>query len=369
MTRTARGGGQTHLPLASRRWRWSRVAAVRLMDLSGALRVWDRVANRRTPRILYYHNVHGPHDDITWCREPSLTLAVELFREHLANLRRHFRIVSLEEVVSDPAPDRVALTFDDGYRGVYEHVLPLLQQRDEVATVFLVTGRIGSSEVLWWDRLLGAVERLRSDNGMPDATTLLGKTWAHLLLEAPLEHLLDAYKQASGSERDAVDGTLAAFLPAKGASGRIFLSAEEIAALRRAGWTMGAHTVDHPLLPWLSDDELLGQLVSSRDTVLSLSGQTGCWFSYPDGTFGRREVEAVGHTGFQGAVQTGRRPEWGGRLALSRVGISAWAIASATGRYSPWRERWACARLTRSRLRALLRSSAAPGQDLGKRHA
>jgi peptidoglycan/xylan/chitin deacetylase (PgdA/CDA1 family) len=285
-------------------------------------------------------------------------MSVDLFRRHVESLRARFDIIGLDEVAESPAPDRLAITFDDGYRGVFEHAFPVLREWGIPATVFLVTGRVGSADLLWWDRLLVGVERLRALPPSQQESRLrgIGPSWGQLLARAPLEHLLDAYKATTGSERDAVDGLLGqAGSGPHTAPDRIFLSEKEIAELRNAGWTFGAHTVSHPLLPWLDDRRLQDELVASRDAVLQLTGQRGCWFSYPDGVFSDREETEVRRAGFDGAVQTGRRPARHGRFALPRVGISPWAIASPDGEYSAWRARWALGRLTGRRMLGLLK--------------
>jgi peptidoglycan/xylan/chitin deacetylase (PgdA/CDA1 family) len=331
------------------------VAGARLLDLSGGIRLWDWLANGSVPRIVYYHNVHRPEDDVSWCREPSLTMPFQMFRAHLESLRRRFDLVDLEDVAAAPGRGRLALTFDDGYRGVYDNAFPLLREWGIPATIFLVTDRIGSSEPLWWDKLLRAVEWLRGGIISGEGLQTLLPAWRRLLLEAPLEQLLDAYKQSGTADREAVDSFLHWLTPPKVAStDRIFLDGAEIRELQRAGFTFGAHTRTHPLLTWLDDQRLQDELVGSRDAVLSLTGKRECWFSYPDGTFGSREENAVTEAGFSGAVQTGRRPDRISQYALPRVGMSPWVVAGPNGEYSAWRERWALSRFTSSRMYRLL---------------
>ena len=67
-----------------------------------------------------------------------------LFRRGLAQLNVHgHKILALEQAVENlhtgkPFPPRaLAITFDDGYRSVYEEAFPVLQEFDMTATVFL----------------------------------------------------------------------------------------------------------------------------------------------------------------------------------------------------------------------------------------
>src|SRR5215471_10738948 len=97
-----------------------KVLASRLLQYSGAVGLWERFANRRRPLIVYWHSVHAPQEDLGWCREPSLSLPLELFRRQLEMLRRRFTVVGLDEAAAAASPRVAALTFDDGYRAVYQ---------------------------------------------------------------------------------------------------------------------------------------------------------------------------------------------------------------------------------------------------------
>jgi peptidoglycan/xylan/chitin deacetylase (PgdA/CDA1 family) len=345
------------LPHVSRRLSLVRTIGARLFDLTGALRMWDRIANASAPRIVYYHNIHGAGEDVRWCREPSLTMPVDLFREQLDYLRRHFTIVTLDEIYRKPRSNYLALTFDDGNRGVYDHAFPVLRAWGLPATIFLVTSRLGSSQVLWWDRFLLGMEGVRRlhEAAMEGVLGSLNARWRKLVKSAPLGTVLESYKMATGYERRAVDGVVDAILPAHmQASTRIFLSTEEIRELVGHGVTIGAHTRTHPLLPWLDDQQLRQEIEGSRDDVLALTGQEQCWFAYPDGAFGEREENLVARLKFSGAVQTARHPERSGRYAIRRIGISPATITAADGRFSAWRLRWKLGGISRRRLRALL---------------
>ena len=66
----------------------------------------------------------------------------------MAYLAEHRRVVSLSDLV-DPTPEtripRVAITFDDGYRNVLEHAVPVLREVGFPATFFVPTKWIGAT--------------------------------------------------------------------------------------------------------------------------------------------------------------------------------------------------------------------------------
>ena len=110
---------------------------------------WWRKRHSGTP-ILMYHRVGAPRSvpaSNKWC------VNEEDFRWQLdALLSRGYRGAALNELLETPSAGsrRAVLTFDDGYRGVFESALPALLDRGFSATVFVVTDRLGG--VSDWDR-------------------------------------------------------------------------------------------------------------------------------------------------------------------------------------------------------------------------
>lgn len=106
---------------------------------------------RRPPRrtILAYHAVgecSGADD------RNSLFVSPVAFAEQMADLARTRRVVSLAEALDERFPSGkpvVAITFDDGYRSVLEHALPVLERHEFPATMFVPTAYIGDENR--WD--------------------------------------------------------------------------------------------------------------------------------------------------------------------------------------------------------------------------
>ena len=109
---------------------------------------WWRPKRSGTP-ILMHHQV-GPHRPGSRLNRWRVT--ERDFTWQLDTLRRlGYAGVSLRDLLDAPRTEtrRVVLTFDDGYRGVKERVLPALLARGFRATVFVVADRIGA--VNDWD--------------------------------------------------------------------------------------------------------------------------------------------------------------------------------------------------------------------------
>lgn len=92
--------------------------------------------------ILMYHSV-GHNDKFS-------TVTPDAFAAQLRFLKRgRYTIAPLRTCIEqlergESLTGQVALTFDDGYEDFYTEVFPLLQEHDVPATVFVITGSLGS---------------------------------------------------------------------------------------------------------------------------------------------------------------------------------------------------------------------------------
>jgi len=115
----------------------------------------DAVLLRNAAVVVAFHRIR---DNVA----PSdpLTVDTATFERYCRFFRRHFRVVSLPELVSklergSPPNRELVITFDDGYRDNYENALPVLEKLSLPATFFLITQWIGTDFVPFWDEQLG----------------------------------------------------------------------------------------------------------------------------------------------------------------------------------------------------------------------
>lgn len=123
----------------------------------------SRLFGNRTPRvyILMYHSV----EDTPW----KYGVSPIVLERQLAYVRKRFHVVPLSDVVAHARgerilPDRsIAVTFDDGYKGVYEHVLFYAKAHAIPFTVFLTTDLremegLGNLPRVTWEEVRSMVE-------------------------------------------------------------------------------------------------------------------------------------------------------------------------------------------------------------------
>lgn len=103
--------------------------------------------------VVYYHRIADDNAN-------SWTVSNSEFRRHIEWLKRHFRLVSLEEAqrrIARPSNDEavISITFDDGYAENCEQALPWLIEQGVPCTYFVTTHYVLSGEPFPHDVAMG----------------------------------------------------------------------------------------------------------------------------------------------------------------------------------------------------------------------
>lgn len=92
--------------------------------------------------ILLYHHVSHSTPKVT-------SVSPDTFREHMQYLAEHHQVLPLKEVIEtlqnkQPLPDKVVvITFDDGYKNIYDNAHPILKEFSFPYTIFINPPLIG----------------------------------------------------------------------------------------------------------------------------------------------------------------------------------------------------------------------------------
>ena len=194
--------------------------------------------------MLMYHVIATPENaaEARFCRTP------DKFRKDMEQIREAgYHVLSFARVLDGIAgrielPDKaVAITFDDGIACAYENALPILQEFDCPASVFVVTGRVG---------------------GFNEFTDVFG---------FPRRRMLTAY---------------------------------EIRTLAGSGVDIGSHTVNHLWLGKTKNSVVAKELQDSKAALEDVLGQEVPHFAYPFGSWNLPVRDAVIEAGYTGACST-----------------------------------------------------------------
>jgi peptidoglycan/xylan/chitin deacetylase (PgdA/CDA1 family) len=156
----------------------------------------------------------------------------------------------------------VAITFDDGFRTVFEHAKPVLDELGWPGTVFVVTS----------------------------------------ILDKPAPHVWWLHSQAPETERAA-------------------LGDRELAELAGGGWEIGSHTRTHPLLSQLGSEERQEELVRSRNEIVALAGSCNA-ISYPWGEVTDDVVDAARAAGYSAGSGLAGRFSRGDPMRIPRFAVA-----------------------------------------------
>ncbi len=264
------------------------------------------------------------------------TVSVAEFSRQLELLRKYFTPVSTADLLDaldgrHRLPDRpVLVSFDDGYRNNLTLAAPILERYDIPALIGLATAHIGCERLLWTEEVTLRVVRW-PDGPIPVPGEAPRRPAADLGGRLALAHAIrQACKRLPDlARRDYLEELrLAPFHLTDADRERVaFLSWDEVRILRRRGWEVASHTVNHPILTRLAPLELVSELQESK-TVIERQLDTPCRaVVYPNGgraDFSPQVLEAARQTGYRvGFTLTGEiNPAAPERLAVARTNIT-----------------------------------------------
>src|SRR5262245_46886025 len=147
--------------LETRRWhrQFLKTIFATAVCRAGVHRAAGSLLRRRLPVIVGYHRVVEAFDEGARYSMPGMLVSRTMLEQHLDWIGRHHRFVSLDEIEQCiEHGDRggqplAAVTFDDGYRDIYEQAFPLLMRKGIPATLFVVTSLIGTARLQRHDEL------------------------------------------------------------------------------------------------------------------------------------------------------------------------------------------------------------------------
>jgi peptidoglycan/xylan/chitin deacetylase (PgdA/CDA1 family) len=283
--------------------------------------------------IITFHRIRPPQAS-GFAPNALLEITPEFFDAILTRLREEgFAIVSLDEatsrLVTGEGGPFAALTFDDGYRDIYDHVLPVLERHDAPATLYIAPGLADRTARLWWLELEEAIRRLETVEVTFDgaelgllATDDSEKTEAFerllpLLLSADDERLLATVAKLSAE----------AGIDPRAIVEELCLDWDDLRDLAAHDLiTIGAHSLTHPRLSGLQLEAARAEIAASGARLRRELGIACRHFAYPYGypsSAGTREFQLAAEAGYATAVTTRPGmifPEHVGHLrALPRV--------------------------------------------------
>lgn len=278
-----------------------------------------RTLAQRDPVIVVYHGVPRRNAPIT----------AEIFERHVQFLLRHFDLVgpaSLGKQRTRSSRITVLLTFDDGLRNHAEVVAPILAKYS-IPAVFFVPSRHAQAGRYLWFSYLHVLERSFRANGFlfrgefmsmsrggRSETVRRLRRWLLELTPHP-SAMYDVIEQ----ELPRLEDFASQEVLADHAAG---MTGEQVAEIAQNPlFTVGVHTVDHPLVTRCDPTEAIRQIQENRLWLEKLTGRACDLIAYPASDFNVAVLQQCRDLGFTWGFSEQRKVGDDARLQLPRVGV------------------------------------------------
>jgi len=166
-----------------------------------------------------------------------------------------------------PCKNMFHLSFDDGLRGVYEIIFPLLYQKGIPATIFINTDFVDNKNLFYRHKIALLIDKINKKDPSPaiksEIKKLLTITYTQkeyidktaTLLEVDFREFLENY--------------------------RPYLTTEELSDMNKKGFTIGSHSIDHPRYSEIDETEQIRQTVESCKWIKETFQESHAYFSFP----------------------------------------------------------------------------------------
>jgi len=305
----------------------------------------------RRPLVIAYHRVVDDFDRAAATDMPTMLVSRAMFERHVEWIGRHFEFVSLDEIGAhlesgEPFTHPVAtITFDDGYRDVYENAVPALMRIGAAATVFVVTDQLDRDCWQVHDRMYHLLARARDQ--WPDLWPRLSRVFGAAGMSTPViqqlqascinPYMLTSMLLPAVSQRRAV--AVMDLLQAEVGVDQVVIPGtmtwRMVRDLHHAGFTIGSHTRTHT---WLANETLergLEEIAGSKRDLEERLGQPIRHFAYPGGQFTPQVVDLVARAGYRfGYTACEHRDPRHPSLTVDRLVLWEGSSVGADGQFS-----------------------------------
>jgi peptidoglycan/xylan/chitin deacetylase (PgdA/CDA1 family) len=242
------------------------------------------------PIIAYYHIVSDK--DVPHVKHLYPIRGVDQFRKDIDMFLDLYRPITLSALIESIqggrplAANSFLLTFDDGFREISDVIAPILLRKGVPATFFLCSAFLDNLEMAHHNKislLLDYLDQLKAE--IPQ------KTIVDVLLEHGIKgrDVRTSLLSIGYRDRGVVD-KIAAIVGCDFHSylsvAKPYLTSSEVRKLIQSGFSIGAHSIDHPLYSALSLDEQLYQTETSVRFIRERFFLSYGAFAFPHGDGG-----------------------------------------------------------------------------------
>jgi peptidoglycan/xylan/chitin deacetylase (PgdA/CDA1 family) len=281
--------------------------------------------------VLMYHSV--VEDPRLTANSIGISNPRSAFEAHISKIARHYTPVTIDQVAQFAKegrrlpPRSVAVTFDDGFADNYDVVSPILSRYGVPATFYIMVNAVDTGNPPWYCRLRFAFgttgKHEWSDPEQGQKHRISNAQDRESALNIAFE--MGAKKTSKAQEDFVREVEKSLEVEPLGREQGLMLSWDRVRALRKAGHTIGGHTLSHPNLAHVSQEEARSEILESKKKLEEETGEPIEHFSYPhpalNPQWSPQTLQITREAGFKSAVLTTCGPVRQGDepLALKRI--------------------------------------------------
>jgi peptidoglycan/xylan/chitin deacetylase (PgdA/CDA1 family) len=295
---------------------------------TGSLRLAARVARPSAAMLMYHSVVENPQ-----LTENSIgtSKSISVFEAHMRTLAQRFTPVTVDQIVDfanggrELPPRAVAVTFDDGFLDNLEIALPILSRYAIPAIFYIMVGAVETGITPWYCRINFALRTTRKREWTDPEQGRVYKLENLQDRKVALSAAWEAGARKTGAVQTEYVRQIEEALEIETVPSNLMLTWDQVRAVRKAGHTIGAHTITHPNLAHVTKDEAQSEIVGCKERLEKELGEPIRHFSYPhpalNPNYSHQTIEITREAGFKsaalttcGAVHKGDEP-----LSLKRI--------------------------------------------------
>ncbi len=255
-------------------------------------------------RNFLFHRVSDETDRL-W---PPTSTA--LFRSIITYITKRYHVVNLEDHLLAGEPGKTkkkaaTISFDDGYKDNIEYAVPILKAYKCPASFYVATDCIDKNIPTWTyvaDFLFKntGIGKLALDMEFVPPQFRKNEIPSELARLDLASRLKRWMKGLPNKERQEVLLHLQSALNDVAPPANRMMNWNDLRQMQTDGYTIGSHTVSHPLLASIEDDkELFFELEESGERIRSELGRFPVTISYPIGSYDKRVMKCAKESGYK----------------------------------------------------------------------
>ena len=274
---------------------------------SGGTRFLDMMWGKNRLTVLAYHRIIESHDPDFSYYQPNVSATPAMFKRQMDFVAKRFNVIDLNTLVAfiehgKPLPPRpLLITFDDGYLDNYENAFPILKSYGFPAVIFLMTASMDNPIRPWWDQCAYYFKKTKKTSiSLPIGTFEINTSEDRIPVR---ETVMRQLKKLPETEKQAVIAALPEATDVEPPNEPpLFVNWDQVRELVANGVACQPHTVTHPILTRIPQDEVQHQLSESRDKIRNETHQEISAFAYPNGTpddYNKTAIETLRELGYK----------------------------------------------------------------------